>query len=71
MCTACIKSYLSNVTVEKEHFMHPFHAYKSIFEFADGAFLRKPGENAEEYDKQVKVVTDDIYKRLEGMDLLD
>ena len=126
MCTACIKSYLSNVTVEKEHFMHPFHACKSISEFANGAcewstirgyvathanegtptwrlggratlgsedprgyskdqlnresaprltynwpVLRKPGESAEEYDKRVKVVTDGIYERLEGMDLLD
>nr|CEG05030.1 unnamed protein product [Fusarium clavum] len=137
MCSACIKSYLSNVTIKKEHFLHPFHACKSISGFADGAcgccvwrgegtcewsivkgyvathanegtptwrlggaatsgredpqgyskdqlnsqsaprltynwpVLRKPGENAEEYDKRVKVVTDEIYKRLEGMDLLD
>lgn len=137
MCTACIKSYLSNVTVEKEHFMFPFHACKSISGMANGAcgccvwrgegtcewstlrgyvathanegtptwrlggratlgsedpqgynkdqlnresaprlthnwpVLRKPGENAEEYDKRVKAVTDGIYERLEGMNLLD
>lgn len=36
MCTACIKSYMTNITMEKEHFLYPFHACKSITGIIDG-----------------------------------